>query len=115
MFNSIIEFIRSSISEQIVQDPVWATIAFTGQVVFAGRFILQWIVSEYKKKSHVPTAFWIISVVGSLILLSYSIHIKNPIFILGFSLNTFIYMRNLHLIYRHSKKALVTVIEKNGD
>ena len=110
MFNSIIEFVRSSISEQIVQDPVWATIAFIGQVVFAGRFVLQWIVSEYKKKSHVPTAFWVISIIGSMILLSYAVHIKNPIFILGFSLNTLIYMRNLHLIYKHAKKGVVMVI-----
>ena len=115
MLNSIIEFIKSSINEQIVNDPFWATTALVGQVVFAGRFVLQWIVSEYKKKSHVPTAFWVISVIGSLILLSYSIHIKNPVFILGFSLNILIYMRNLHLIYKHAKKAVVTVIAKDGN
>jgi len=115
MFNSIIEFIKSSINEQIVNDPIWATIALVGQTVFAGRFVLQWIVSEYKKKSHVPTAFWVISVIGSLILLSYAIHIKNPIFMLAFSLNTLIYMRNLHLIYKHAKKGVVTVIEKDED
>jgi len=115
MFDSIIEFIRSSITEQIVQDPVWATVALIGQMVFGGRFILQWIVSEYKKKSHVPTAFWFISLAGSLMLLSYSIHIRNPIFMLGFSLNTLIYLRNLHLIYKHAKKGIVTVIEKTED
>ena len=115
MFNSIIEFIKSSITEQVVHDPVWATVALIGQVVFAGRFILQWIVSEYKKRSHVPTAFWVISVIGSLILLSYSIHIKNPIFMLAFSLNTLIYMRNLHLIYKYAQKNVVTAIEKEQD
>jgi lipid-A-disaccharide synthase-like uncharacterized protein len=50
----------------------------------------------------VPTAFWFMSLAGSLILLVYSIHIKNPIFMLAFSLNTFIYLRNLHLIYMHA-------------
>jgi len=115
MFNSIIEFIKSSINEQIVGDPVWATIAMIGQVIFGGRFILQWIVSEYKKRSHVPTAFWFISLAGSLILLSYAIHIKNPIFMLGFSLNTLIYMRNLHLIYKHAGKGVATAIEKAED
>ena len=115
MFDSIIEFCKSAIAEKIVGDPVWASIALLGQVVFGGRFILQWIVSEYKKKSHVPTAFWFMSLVGSLILLSYSIHIKDPIFMLGFSLNTLIYLRNLHLIYRHAKKDVVTVIEKTED
>ena len=115
MFYSIIEFIKSSIMEQIVDDPIWATVAMVGQMVFAARFVLQWIVSEYKKKSHVPTAFWFISLVGSLILLSYAIHLKNPIFMLGFSLNTLIYLRNLHLIYKHAKKGMVTVIEKTED
>jgi lipid-A-disaccharide synthase-like uncharacterized protein len=115
MFDSIFEFIKSAITEQIVGDPVWATIALVGQVVFGGRFVLQWIVSEYKKRSHVPTSFWFVSLVGSLILLSYSIHIKNPIFMLGFSLNTLIYIRNIHLIYRHTQKGVVTVIEKGED
>ncbi|MFA5238688.1 MAG: lipid-A-disaccharide synthase N-terminal domain-containing protein [Phycisphaerae bacterium] len=115
MFDSVIEFLKSAITEEIVKDPVWATIALVGQVVFGGRFVLQWIVSEYKKKSHVPTSFWFVSLAGSLILLSYSIHIKNPIFMLGFSLNTIIYIRNIHLIYNHSKKGVVTAVEKNGD
>ena len=115
MFNSIIEFFKSAITEQIVDDPVWATVALVGQVIFGGRFILQWIVSEYKRRSHVPTAFWFMSLVGSLILLGYSVHIKNPIFMLAFSLNTLIYVRNLHLIYKHAKKGVVTVIEKTED
>jgi len=115
MFDSIIEFFKSAITEQIVDDPVWATTALVGQVIFGGRFILQWLVSEYKKKSHVPTAFWFMSLAGSIILLIYSIHIKNPIFMLGFSLNTLIYLRNLHLIYKHAKKGAVTVIEKTED
>ena len=115
MFNSIIEFFKSAITEQIVDDPVWATVALVGQVIFGGRFILQWIVSEYKRRSHVPTAFWFMSLAGSLILLGYSVHIKNPIFMLAFSLNTLIYVRNLHLIYKHAKKGVVTVIEKTED
>jgi len=115
MLDSITEFIRSAITEQIVKDPVWATVALTGQLVFGGRFVLQWIASEYKKRSHVPTAFWYISLAGSLTLLTYSIHIKNPIFMLGFSLNTLIYLRNLHLIYKYAGKDVVTVIEKGED
>ena len=104
-----------SLIKMISQDPVWSIVGFAGQFTFGGRFILQWIVSEYKKKSHVPTSFWYVSLVGSFILLAYSIHIKNPVFVLGFSLNTLIYVRNLHLIYNHSKKGVVTAVERNGD
>lgn len=113
MVDSIIEFFRNAIREQIVGDPFWATTALVGQVIFGGRFILQWIVSEYKKKSYMPTAFWYMSLTGSLILLSYAIHIKNPIFMLAFSLNTFIYLRNLHLIYKHAKRDFVITAEKD--
>jgi lipid-A-disaccharide synthase-like uncharacterized protein len=115
MLASAIGFFKSAIAEQILQDPVWATIALVGQVIFAGRFVLQWIVSEYKKRSHVPTAFWFISLLGSAILLCYSVHIKNPIFMLGFSLNTLIYVRNLHLIYKYAGKGAVSVIEDPED
>lgn len=115
MFDAAIQFIKSAITEQIVQDPVWATIALVGQAIFGGRFVLQWIVSEYKKRSYVPTAFWFLSLAGSLILLGYSIHIKNPIFMLSFSLNTLIYLRNIHLIYKHDRKGIVAVIEKTKD
>ena len=89
--------------QEITAEPMWGVLGFLGQAVFGTRFILQWIVSEYKKKSHVPTAFWFLSLIGSLILLVYSIHREEPVFILGFSLNTFIYMRNIHLIYTNSK------------
>ncbi len=106
MFDNIVDFFKSAITEQVVKDPYWAILALAGQFVFGGRFIYQWIVSEYKKRSYVPTGFWFISLAGSLILLSYSVHIKNPVFMLGFSLNTLIYIRNIHLIYRHPEKAV---------
>ncbi len=104
MLQSIVEFFRSTITEQVAGNPVWFIVGFTGQMVFGARFILQWIVSEYKKRSHVPVAFWYISILGSVILLTYSIHRRDLIFILGLSLNTLIYVRNLHLIHKHGTK-----------
>jgi len=64
---------------QLKADPYWELTAFVGEAVFGGRFILQWLVSEYKKKSHVPVAFWYMSIVGSLILAVYCIHIEKPV------------------------------------
>jgi len=104
-----------SFINELSREPFWTLIGFVGQVTFGGRFILQWIVSEYKKRSHVPVAFWFLSLIGSLILLVYSIHRTEPIFILGFSINTLIYNRNLHLIYKHKQTGEVTVIEKDED
>ena len=104
-----------SLVKELSQEPFWTTFGLVGQFTFAGRFILQWLVSELKKQSHVPVAFWYLSLVGSMILLAYSIHRSEPIFILGFSLNAVIYIRNLHLIYKHKQTGEVTVVEKDED
>jgi lipid-A-disaccharide synthase-like uncharacterized protein len=104
-----------SFVKELAQEPVWTTVGFLGQLTFGGRFILQWLVSEYKKKSHVPVAFWYLSLVGSIMLLAYSFHRVEPIFILGFLLNSLIYVRNLHLIYKHKQTGEVTVVEKDED
>lgn len=82
---------------------LWIIIGFIGQALFASRFIVQWIYSEYKKKSVIPVSFWYISIVASLVLFSYSVYRKDPVFILGFSLNIIIYVRNLVLISKEKR------------
>ncbi len=79
---------------------VWLVIGLGGQLVFTARFVVQWIVSERQKRSVIPIAFWYLSLIGSLVLLSYAIYKKDPVFILGFSFNSVVYIRNLRLIYR---------------
>lgn len=71
-----------------------------GQVIFATRFLIQWIASEKKKESHIPLLFWYLSLLGSMILLSYAIHRRDPVFILGQSFGFIVYIRNLMLIYK---------------
>ena len=115
MTEAIVEFFKKAIGEYIVNDPVWAIVFLVGQIIFGGRFVIQWIVSEYKKKSHVPRIFWYLSLVGSIILLIYSIHIHHPLFMLAFSLNSFIYIRNIHLILKHARRGEVTPIENDED
>ena len=86
-------------------EKVWLAIGFAGQLLFMTRFIVQWIVSERHKRSVIPVAFWYLSLAGSLTLLSYAIHKRDPVFILGLSLNSLIYIRNLSLIYRPGRAA----------
>lgn len=76
---------------------LWLIIGFTGQFVFALRFFIQWLESEKAKKSIIPLSFWYFSVLGSIILLAYAIHRKDPVFIVGQSLGSFIYIRNIIL------------------
>ena len=86
---------------------VWDAVGFVGQAFFMSRFVVQWIVSERHNKSVVPTAFWYLSLLGSAILLVYSIHIESLVFIAGFSLNMIIYLRNLYFIHRKVEKQAI--------
>lgn len=80
-----------------VDSKLWFSIGLLGQIVFGARFVIQWIYSEYKKESLIPISFWHLSILGSLLLLAYSIYKKDIIFTAGFSLNILIYIRNLML------------------
>tara|TARA_X000000950_G_C13763790_1_gene598016 strand:+ start:228 stop:533 length:306 start_codon:yes stop_codon:yes gene_type:complete len=88
----------------IISQQIWLAIGFIGQTIFASRFLIQWIVSERASKSIIPNIFWWISIVGSLILLSYAIHKQDPVFIVGQSCGFLIYTRNLYLIKKNRKK-----------
>jgi len=80
-------------------DP-WILIGLAGQLLFSARFLVQWIASEIRRRSVVPVSFWFLSIGGSLILLAYAIHRRDPVFILGQSVGTLIYSRNLMMIRR---------------
>lgn len=82
---------------------LWIAIGLAGQLLFTARFLVQWIASEIKRESVVPTSFWFLSIGGSLILLIYSIHVRDPVFILGQSLGCLIYARNLAMIRRRAR------------
>ncbi len=86
-------------------DIVWLAIGFTGQLMFAMRFLIQWLYSEKHKESLIPKAFWYFSIAGGLILLAYAIHRLDPVFILGQSMGVLIYARNLHFISNSKKLA----------
>ncbi len=75
----------------------WVFLGFFGQFVFFMRFAVQWIASERKKQIVVPMAFWYLSIGGSLIILVYSIHIKDIVFITAQSFSLFVYLRNIML------------------
>ena len=81
----------------------WLVIGFVGQALFGMRFLIQWIISEKRRESVIPLPFWYFSIAGSIILLSYAIHKQDPVFILGQSLGSIIYIRNLMLISRKKK------------
>ncbi len=77
----------------------WVVFGVTGQLMFSGRFIVQWIASERAKRSVVPVLFWYFSIAGGLILFAYALYRRDPVFILGQSIGLLIYSRNLWLIH----------------
>ena len=94
--NSIVgEFLEKSSTEK-----VWEIIGLCGVLMFFSRFIVQWIVSERKKRSVIPVAFWYLSLGGSVILLGYGLYWRHPILILSYAPNALVYIRNLWLIRR---------------
>jgi len=73
------------------------TIGFTAQLLFSGRSILQWIVSEKKKKVLTPILFWQLSLIASFLLFLYGYLRDDFAIMLGQSLSYFIYIRNIQL------------------
>lgn len=82
---------------------VFLGIGFIGQGFFSTRFLVQWIASEKAGKSIIPNSFWIFSILGSGLLLTYAIYRKDPVFILGQAPNLLIYSRNLYLIRKENR------------
>ena len=85
--------------------PGWLAFGFLGNLAFFTRFLVQWVASERAGESHIPLAFWYLSLVGSIILLIYAIHRADPIFVLAYLPNTFVYARNLVLVRRDRREA----------
>jgi len=81
-------------------DPFWFALGMAGQAIFFSRFLVQWIASERAGKSYIPRIFWWLSLAGSMLLLFYAIHRKDPVFVLGQAFGWVVYARNLVLIQR---------------
>ena len=81
--------------------PLWLLIyGSMGQIIFTLRFIYQWIYSKRKDESLLPIGFWVISLFGSLIIVSYAIYRRDPVLILGQSTGLIAYSRNIYLSKR---------------
>jgi len=52
---------------------LWKLIGLTGALMFGGRWAVQFVASRRHGKPVIPRAFWYMSIVGSLMTLSYFI------------------------------------------
>jgi len=80
----------------------WALflIGMAGEGVFFLRFVVQWWASEKHGRTVVPMMFWYLSLIGTFGVLAYAAYCINWVFILAYSLNVFLYVRNLAIARR---------------
>tara|TARA_R110002020_G_scaffold109370_5_gene253004 strand:+ start:2511 stop:3137 length:627 start_codon:yes stop_codon:yes gene_type:complete len=80
--------------------PLWLLLLGSiAQVIFTLRFIYQWVYSERKKKSSLPLGFWLLSLIGGLLILTYAILRRDPVLFIGHLMGVFIYIRNMKLAF----------------
>ena len=84
--------------------PLWLVLfGSAGQVIFTLRFVYQWFYSHRRHESVLPRGFWIISLIGSGVIVAYGIFRKDPVLILGQSFGFVAYVRNLMLGFKKDK------------
>lgn len=80
---------------------IWGSM---GQVVFTLRFVYQWIYSRKRQESILPLGFWLISLAGSCIIVSYALVRHDPVLILGQSTGVIAYSRNIWIMQKSKKE-----------
>lgn len=77
---------------------IWNSIGFFGTFLFASRFWIHWWRAEKNLSDALRSDFWVISLIGSGLALSYFIRIGDWVNIIGFSAGMIPYARNLMLM-----------------
>ena len=78
----------------------WKAIGWLGNLIFFSRFFVQWLATERSKRVVIPPAFWWLSLMGSLCLLSYGLYRQDSVFIFAYLFTWIPYIRNLIIGYR---------------
>ena len=85
--------------------PVWLIVfGVVGQFTFTLRFIYQWWYSRKAGESVLPAMFWMISLTGSAMIITYAIIRHDPVLILGQATGFIVYTRNIMIDYKSSRK-----------
>lgn len=87
---------------------LWVSVGLTGQILFTGRMLIQWLVSEKARQSVIPTTFWWMSLTGATMLIIYFAWRRDIVGVLGQSTGWAIYLRNLYMIYRKPSRSPIS-------
>ena len=84
--------------------PLWLLIyGSLGQIIFTLRFNYQGVYSRQRHESILPLGFWLISLLGSAIIVSYAIVRHDPVLILGQSTGLVVYIRNIWILKKQRR------------
>lgn len=88
-------------TEVVMRIWFWIAVGTAGQVLFGFRFLLQWLVTELRRKSVIPVAFWYLSIVASVLQIAAYSQRAEWVLALGLVANLPVYVRNLWFIHKH--------------
>jgi len=94
-FQAILD--KSDFSERIM------IIGTIGQLMLNLRYLYQWYYSEKAKESLLPLGFWVISLVASVMVVSYAYIKHDPVLLVSQGLGMMAYSRNIYLSVRSPK------------
>ena len=83
---------------------LWIALSVTGQGLFACRFIVQWLVTEARRKSVMPVVFWYISIFAAILKGGSHIGLAEWWFAISVIVPMPVYLRNLVLIHQDKDK-----------
>jgi lipid-A-disaccharide synthase-like uncharacterized protein len=89
---------KSDFSERIM------IIGTIGQLMLNLRYLYQWYYSEKAKESLLPLGFWVISLVASVMVVSYAYIKHDPVLLVSQGLGMMAYSRNIYLSARSPKR-----------
>ena len=88
----------------VVQFDGWVVLGFVAQAFFTMRFVVQWIASERARQSVIP----FFSIGGGVLLLTYALYRRDPVFIAGQAFGLLVYLRNLYFVIINGRPASTT-------
>lgn len=75
----------------------WAILGTTGLLMLNLRYLYQWYRSEKEKESVLPFGFWVISAVGSVLVVVYAIRQSDPVLLVSQGMGLLVYGRNIFI------------------
>ncbi len=96
---------REAGETRMLQTWFWIMVGVAGQGLFGVRFLIQWVVTEAKRRSVMPHVFWYVSIVAAFLMMVSYMQRPEPEWLLALTVVAPlpVYVRNLWLIRRHKQ------------